>query len=126
MEVIELLQPGDVIELNDSHCVEAFVPKHFVYENKKGHFDSCWGTVNLSGELSYLKGLYIVTSVELTGGSESDGYEDGHLVHCVKSDSDTTEIKFFQTGSFMTKIDSIKPIGKATLKWVFDDRLELV
>jgi len=117
------LEVGDVIELNSSHTVYAKVPKHFIYTNRKGDFTLDKAAVKLCGELSYLKGSYVVIKTSSDGGSTGmDAYPDGHHVFCEKIESDETrhEVDFYQSGCFTAMIKDIEPVGKAKLKWVFE------
>lgn len=114
-----MLQEGDVIQIEKGMNVNAEVPEHFIYANRKGSFSLVKGTVTINDELSYLTGKYVVYKTSFGGGSSSDGYPDGHHVFCESLD-DGQKIDFYQSGCFTAMIEDIQPIGKAVRKWVIE------
>lgn len=119
---MEFLKEGDVIELKEGTRVYADVPKHFVYENRRGDYSITHHDVKLGGEFDYLMGRYIVVKTTFDGGGSShDGsYPDGHHVWCVKSDDSAVRVDFYQSGCFTATNENIKPIGCAKLQWTID------
>jgi hypothetical protein len=121
----EFLEVGDVIELGEGRRVFAHVPAHFLYVNKRGDFSLAHDEVVIGGELAYLAGTYIVTATEVSGGGHGHGphdvYSDGYRVFCIRADN-KYRVDFYQSGDFKGTIlpEEISPIGKATLKWVWD------
>ncbi len=116
-----LLQPGDIIVLDEKHCVYAAVPKHFVFANKRGDFSTQRAEVCLATSwATYLCGKYVVTEVRTDGGGPSfdGGFPDGHHVFCESFDDRSREVDFYQTGCFTAMIKEITPIGRATLMWI--------
>lgn len=121
----KLLEEGDVIEIKEGHRIYAYIPKHFVYSNRKGDFSLCHHDVRIGEPFEYLAGRYVVIKTSEEGGGTRHGphdvYPDGHRVYCVKADDENVKIDFYQTGCFTAMIPDIEPIGKATLKWVMED-----
>ena len=117
----KFLSEGDVILLEEGMSVYADVPKHFLYSNCKGDFELAHGKVEISGELLYLSGKYIVYKTTYDGGGTGHGshdvYPEGHHVFCMKADDHNVRVSFYQSGSFTVVITDIKPIGKATQTW---------
>lgn len=124
---MNLLQEGDVIELELGHKVYMKIPDHFIFANTVGRFDHCSQTEVIIGETkkgwdtSALAGEYIVVSTANTGGGTGHGpgdiYPDGHYVKCVHRNYPLLKVSFYQTGSFTAMITEIKPIGRATATW---------
>lgn len=119
------LEEGDVIEIKEGLTVYANVPKHFVYDNKKGCYDLTHHDITIGGEFSYIAGKYIVIKTAMDGGGHGHGahdvYPDGHHVYCVSVDDSNRKIDFYQSGAFTAMITNIKPIGKAKLRWTIDN-----
>jgi len=115
----ELLQPGDVIKLDETHTVYADIPQHFVFVNHKGDFSLCHQNVTMCGEFDYLQGDYVVQSVAEDGGgwAHRDSIPDGHHVFCERTDG-KYKVDFYQTGFFNAMIEEIEPIGRAEMKFV--------
>lgn len=115
------LKEGDVIELRAGHKVNAIVPKHFLYSNRKGDFTLDRGNVTIGGELSFLEGRYIVVKTSMDGGGTGHGphdvYPDGHHVYCQKSDAPEQTVDFWQSGCFTAMITDIEPVGRAVMAW---------
>lgn len=116
-----ILQMGDIIELNSNHCVYAMIPKHFAYSNCKGDWDLVKYDVSLDNKnFAYLQGKYVVIQTKMTGGGTGHGphdvYPDGHYVTCKNLKNDF-EVSFYQTGCFNVMNPNIVPIGKATQSW---------
>jgi hypothetical protein len=118
----KLLEEGDVIELVEGHKVYADIPEHFAYSNRRGVFKPTHAEAVIGGELAYLAGRYIVYKTTLSGGGIAPGpndvYPDGHHVYAEREDG--IKVDFYQTGGFTAMIPEIKPIGRATRKWVFE------
>lgn len=116
-----LLQEGDIIELNGSHQVYAKVPRHFAYTDRKGDFSMTRAAIHLSADVfDYLRGKYIVVHTELSGGSTGrDSYPNGHFVKCESVDG-RFEVSFYQTGCFTVINPDVPVIGKAKKKWIVD------
>ena len=125
-----LLKTGDVIELKEGMTIYASIPKHFVYENKRGDWELCHTDVTLGKQFDYLCGKYIVIGTSYDGGGTAMGphdiYPDGHHVFCVKADNRDIKVDFYQTGSFTAMIteDEIQPVGQAKLDWTLNIELE--
>lgn len=116
-----MLEEGDVIEIKEGHQIYAKVPEHFVYSNKKGSFSLTRSNITVGGEFAYYSGKYVVKKTCMDGGSTGrDAYPNGHHVFCINLDDGETEIDFYQSGCFNAMITDIKPVGKATIKWVYD------
>lgn len=118
---MSLLQIGDIIELNETHCVYAMIPKHFVYANHRGDWELCKTDISLINKnFDYLCGKYVVIKTEMKGGGTGHGphdiYPDGHHVTC-KNLKNNQEISFYQSGSFTVLNENIEPIGKAEQSW---------
>lgn len=124
----KLLTVGDVIALNETHSVIAEVPKHFLYSNRKGVFDSkATGNVNLKDpNFEYLRGLYIVTHAGLGGGGcgygPHDVYPDGWSVIAQKADRPEIIVSFFQSGCFTCINEDVEVVGKAKQYWVIEEK----
>ena len=107
------LKEGDVIEINGGHTVYAKVPRHYIYDNRKGDFSLTTHSVKLTGNFEYLQGRYIVVKTEITGGGTGNGandaYPDGHKVTCKGIDGEFT-VSFYQSGCFTAMIKDISPI----------------
>lgn len=103
----------------NGHNVRAYVPEHFVNEKKRGSFELVLEKINVSGELQYIAGIYVVYKTAFDGGGSghNDTYPNGHHVFAEKKDG--TRIDFWQTGCFNAMIEDIKPIGKAERAWRF-------
>ena len=120
-----LLKQGDVIELKAEHSVYAYVPEHFVFDNRRGEFDELTRTeISLSDpNWQHLQGEYVVDFTVEDGGGQGHGlhdiYPDGHHVHCVKLKNlqKGFKVDFYQTGSFTVMIEDIKPIRRAKKVW---------
>lgn len=116
-----LLQEGDVIDISYGRSVYADVPRHFVYSDCKGDFALTHALVNISGELSYFAGEYIVVKTVMDGGGTGHGphdlYPDGHHVYCERT-HDRMKIDFYQTGCFTAMITDIEPHARAVRRWV--------
>lgn len=120
---MSLLQEGDIVELADGHEVYATVPKHFLYSNCKGVFETDYGEVRIGGDLHYLAGQYVVYKTSTDGGGQSfdGGYPNGHHVFCERLSDPSMKVDFYQTGSFTVMIPTLKPIGRAVRRWVAPD-----
>lgn len=114
----EFLKEGDIIYIKKGVKVCADIPKHFIYANKRGCFDLTHDVIVLDGQFDYLIGKYIVyKTVDGGGGGVRDSTPSGYHVYCFKADDEKIKIDFYQSGPFNTKIENIKPIGKAVLTW---------
>ena len=124
-----MLNAGDIIELGKEHTVYADVPKHFVYDNRRGCFALTHACVSLADDnFDYLTGKYVVYRTVHDGGgaggygrpnnSADDIYFDGHHVFCEKVNDPGVKVDFYQTGSFTALIEEIEPVGQATRRWV--------
>lgn len=114
-----LLKAGDVIELKDGHRVNADVPQHFLYSNRRGCWDIEHAGVTICPMLEHLRGRYVVINTTVDGGGHSHdgGYPDGHHVWCQHLQLGH-RVDFWQTGYFNTLIPDIKPIGRArAVEW---------
>ncbi len=123
----DFLQEGDVIELGIGHKVYANVPEHFIYQDKRGSWKLTKTDIDLSNQdFDYLRGIYVVTKTEMTGGGTGHGrhdvYPNGHKV-TAKMGGDGEEVSFYQSGCFTAMIskDDIKPIGKAKQFWTIGE-----
>jgi len=114
-----MLEEGDVIELEDGMKVNAYVPEHFIYTNKRGSFEITHGSITLGGHFDYLCGKYVVYKTTSDCGSLSPyhAHNDGHHVYCEKIDDNDIKVDFYQSGSYWAMIEEIEPIGKATRVW---------
>lgn len=96
----KFLKEGDIIEITEEHSVYAFVPNHFVYENRKGDFELTRTNVRPIGELAYLQGKYVVTKTAMNGGGigghgRNDVYPNGYEVTCESIDDAKRVISFY-------------------------------
>lgn len=70
-------------------------------------------------------GKYVVTHTTFDGGGTGHGrhdtYPDGHHVWCQKLDDPDMKIDFYQSGSFISMIESIDVIGTARQEWILND-----
>ena len=106
------LEMGDTILLEKGHKVYSQVPKHFLYSNHIGNWETCVDKVVLGerSSLRYLMGEYVVTHIEMTGGSppySHDPYPDGHRVYCEKimlGRNAPIYVNFYQSGAFTAMI----------------------
>lgn len=116
-----MLEEGDIIVLESGHRVYAYVPEHFVHDNRRGHFELTHSDITLGGDFDYLCGRYVVYKTAEEGGSwgyqGSDFHPNGHHVFCERL-SDRVKVDFYQSGSFSALIEKIEPVGKATRVWV--------
>ena len=120
------LQPGDVFMLTEKHIVEAMVPEHFLYENRKGVFTLAHGCVKLSDpNFEYLRGKYITTTARLCGGGTGHGpndtYPEGWGVVAQKADDPSVIVSFFQSGCFTNSNEDIVAIGRARQTWTIEE-----
>ena len=118
----EMLEEGDIIEINNGHTVYTDIPEHFAFSNRKGVFNKTIHTkVVIGGEFSYLAGRYVVYKTSRDGGGSgtgpSDVYPDGHHVFCERLE-DRLKVDFYQSGSFTAMIEAIDPVGHAVRQWV--------
>jgi len=112
-----LLAEGDIFNLPMGVKVYAKVPKHFLYDNKRGDWELAHGDVKVANEFSFLAGEYVATKTVMDGGSSGrDPYPNGHHVFCTNTDNGY-EIDFYQSGCFTAMIEDIEPTGKAELIW---------
>lgn len=121
---MKYLEEGDVIQIEEGMTVYANVPAHYLNSNRKGDFTIEHGTVEVTGELVYLAGNYIVTKTTFDGGGTGHGahdvYPDGHHVFC-ESEDGINKIDFYQSGCFTAMHETIRPVGRAVKKWVIED-----
>lgn len=120
-----LLQEGQIFEIKEGDTVYADVPKHFLYDNKKGVWDLTHAAITVEGEFSYMKGRYIVTKTLEDGGGEGHGrhdvYPNGHHVFCQSLDiKEVIKLDFYQSGCFSATIENREPTGRGTLTWTED------
>lgn len=119
------LEIGDIIEINSSHTVYAWIPKHFVYSNRKGDFSLTKHNIKCEEEFEYLQGKYIVTYTCMDGGGTgmgpNDVFPDGHHIFCENVNDRSIKIDFYQSGCFNAMIENIEPVGKAKQIWVIDE-----
>ncbi len=117
-----LLKEGDIIEIREGDTVYTNVPKHFVYDNRKGDWSLTKSNINIDHQFLYLAGSYVVTKQVEDGGGTAHGphdvYPAGHHVYCKSLDHETEiELDFYQTGSFTAMIPDRVVIGHAELIW---------
>ena len=112
-----MLQKGDIVYLEKGMTVYADIPKHFVYDNRKGDWSICHDPINTENPIfSYLCGLYVVSNAyreeDGHGHGANDVYPGGWHVNCRRLDGSPFEVDFYQEGSFTAVIHpwDIKPI----------------
>lgn len=118
-----MLEEGDIIELKAGMVVYSVVPEHFLYTNSRGVFHrKAHGEVTIGGEFDYLAGRYVVYKTAMDGGGSGQGfndtYPDGHHVFAERLDDHSVKVDFYQSGSFTAMLPKLKPVAKATRRWV--------
>lgn len=120
---MQYLAEGDVIQIKIGNKVNAKVPKHFLYSNRRGDFSLSSGTVTIDDNFSYLAGKYVVVRALMNGGGTGHGqhdvFPDGWHVYCKSLDNEN-EINFYQSGCFDTLNTDVEVVGKAEMTWVFN------
>ena len=124
---MKLLQEGDIFELQDGDTVYSQVPEHFVYENRKGHFDLTQHEITCGNVWTHLRQRFVVVKTTHDGGGRGHGphdvYQDGHHVFARSLEDGDVKINFYQTGSFTAMIDrEVEVLSRATLTWVEGER----
>jgi hypothetical protein len=118
-----MIQEGDIILLEPGHTVYTMLPKHLVYSNCEGEWDSmAKAAVRIGDEWKfdsdYLAGEYIVTKTASDGGGPCyDFYPDGHHIFASKADNPRIKVDFYQSGGFTAVNRDVKVVGKAEMTW---------
>ncbi|AFU64245.1 hypothetical protein selz4t1_21 [Salmonella phage selz] len=122
MSNLPLLQVGDVFVLTEEMTIETQVPKHFLYSNCKGDWQTDSGYITPEGFFGYMQGHYVVTKTALQGGSTGhDPYPDGHHVWAQHTENERIRICFYQTGSFRNMHRNVPVVGKAKAQtWTWE------
>lgn len=120
------MKEGDVFEVKPGMSVQAMVPEHLVYSNRRGSWKLTPHVVNTKENMfAYLNGKYIVTKTATDGGGSGHGshdvYPDGHHIWAEKVDT-REKIEFYQSGSFYHCNKGVEPIGKGELRWIWEQK----
>lgn len=128
-----LLQESDIIKLEKGHCIYVDVPKHFVYANHIGNFETTHeaitiGDPGLGFDTRFMVGKWAVykTTMDGGGGSSNDEFPSGHHVFCERllgkdalSSEHRMRVDFYQTGCFTAMIEAgdIGVVGKVEIEY---------
>lgn len=109
------LKEGHVISISTGDRVYADIPLHF--QGCRGNFEITRNLIDISEELGYLAGEYIVTRIEER--MNRDGGNHQRYVTC-ESVEDEKRIIGFYHGSRNCKdtLSNVRIVGEAHKKWI--------
>ena len=114
MDDNNLLQVGDVFEMEAEYKVRTYMPQTDPDEE--------WLLTDvIVGNVQHLYGEFVVVETRMWGGGTNRPHPDdpdGHQVLCEKKNTRAIKVTFYQTGRFHNLNKNIVPTGKVSIAWV--------